>query len=66
MDENGSASLRLCLDGHANSLALNKENNCIAVAGRSREFFSKIFPIPAFLMIQILLHFSVKGAEHRK
>lgn len=38
MDENGSASLRLCLDGHANSLALNKENNCIAVAGRSREF----------------------------
>lgn len=38
MDDNGSVSLRVCLDGHANALALNKENNLIAVAGRSRKF----------------------------
>ncbi|KAG5666801.1 hypothetical protein PVAND_014811 [Polypedilum vanderplanki] len=31
-----SSSLRyVSLDGHANSFALNKDNNCIAVAGRS-------------------------------
>lgn len=42
MEDNGSVSLRLCLDGHANSLALNKENNCIAVAGRSCEKFIKL------------------------
>lgn len=35
MDDIGSVSHRVCLDGHANALALNKENNCIAVAGRS-------------------------------
>lgn len=35
MDDLGSVSLRICLDGHANSLALNKEKSCIAVAGRS-------------------------------
>lgn len=38
MDETGSVSLRICLDGHANSLALNKENSCIAVAGRSCKY----------------------------
>lgn len=38
MDASGSVSLRICLDGHANSFALNKENNCIAVAGRSCRF----------------------------
>lgn len=35
MDEGGTVSLRICQDGHANSFALNKENTCIAVAGRS-------------------------------
>ncbi|XP_023172030.1 GATOR complex protein WDR24 isoform X1 [Drosophila hydei] len=30
-----TVSLRICLEGHANALALNKENNQIAVAGRS-------------------------------
>lgn len=39
MDDNENSSLRICLDGHANSFALNKQNTCIAVAGRSREFF---------------------------
>ncbi|CAO1423711.1 unnamed protein product [Diamesa hyperborea] len=35
MDDAGSVSIRICQDGHANSLALNKDNTCIAVAGRS-------------------------------
>lgn len=39
MDDAGSVSIRICQDGHANSLALNKDNTCIAVAGRSREYF---------------------------
>lgn len=30
-------SLRICLEGHANALALNKDHNQIAVAGRSRK-----------------------------
>lgn len=33
----------VCLDGHANSFALNKENNSIAVAGRSRKKFKLKF-----------------------
>lgn len=37
MEETENTSMRICLDGNANSLALNKENTCIAVAGRSRE-----------------------------
>lgn len=37
-----SASFRICAEGHANALALNKEHNQIAVAGRS---LLKIFSI---------------------
>lgn len=39
-----SSSLRyVCLEGHANSFAMNKDYNCIAVAGRSCEFCICIF-----------------------
>lgn len=35
MEEKETVSLRICQDGHANALALNKSHNQIAVAGRS-------------------------------
>lgn len=61
MDNIGSVSLRVCLDGHANSLALNKENNCIAVAGRSREylfsFFKKLLLLILKAQFLIFLYF---------
>lgn len=31
-------SMRICQEGHANALALNRECNQIAVAGRSRKY----------------------------
>lgn len=37
-DEN-TTSLRICQEGHANALALNKDCTQIAVAGRSRKFY---------------------------
>lgn len=33
----GTVSLRICQEGHANALALNKDSTQIAVAGRSRK-----------------------------
>ncbi|XP_068157642.1 GATOR2 complex protein WDR24 [Drosophila tropicalis] len=35
MEDPSTVSLRICLEGHANALALNKDNTQIAVAGRS-------------------------------
>lgn len=36
----GTVALRICQEGHANALALNKDSTQIAVAGRSRELIS--------------------------
>lgn len=33
----GTVALRICQEGHANALALNKDSTQIAVAGRSRK-----------------------------
>jgi len=35
VEDTSTISLRICLEGHANALALNKDNNQIALAGRS-------------------------------
>lgn len=35
----GTVALRICQEGHANALALNKDSTQIAVAGRSRKCF---------------------------
>lgn len=35
----GTVALRICQEGHANALALNKDSTQIAVAGRSRKYF---------------------------
>lgn len=34
----GTVALRICQEGHANALALNKDSTQIAVAGRSCEY----------------------------
>lgn len=35
LEESGTVSLRICQEGHANALVLNRDCNKIAVAGRS-------------------------------
>ncbi|XP_023292808.2 GATOR complex protein WDR24 [Lucilia cuprina] len=42
LEESGTVSLRICQEGHANALVLNKDCNKIAVAGRS---LLKVFAI---------------------
>lgn len=37
MTEEHSSSIRICQEGHANAIALNREYTQIAVAGRSRK-----------------------------
>lgn len=37
----GTVALRICQEGHANALALNKDSTQIAVAGRSCELNTK-------------------------
>jgi hypothetical protein len=39
MIDDRTVSLRICQEGHANALALNKESTQIAVAGRSCKYF---------------------------
>lgn len=39
----GTNALRICQEGHANALALNKDSTQIAVAGRSRKFLDFFF-----------------------
>lgn len=40
----GTVALRICQEGHANALALNKDSTQIAVAGRSCKYtFSMCF-----------------------
>lgn len=63
MEDSGSVSLRICLDGHANSLALNKENTCIAVAGRSRK---QLFVLKTQFQFHVSYNFSAESAKHRQ
>lgn len=37
MTEEHSTSIRICQEGHANAIALNRDYTQIAVAGRSRK-----------------------------
>lgn len=65
MEELKNNSFRyVCLEGHANSFALNKDNTCIAVAGRSRNSISYQFflTISQFLLIFLVLKlFSIEN-----
>lgn len=37
MAATGTSTLRICGDGHANAIAVNRDFNHLAIAGRSRK-----------------------------
>lgn len=43
MAATGTSTLRICGDGHANAIAVNRDFNHLAIAGRSRTYRNPMF-----------------------
>lgn len=64
----GTVALRICQEGHANALALNKDSTQIAVAGRSRKHFDLLHfrrTQVVFQLIESIQFFSIESAVNR-
>lgn len=68
MSDENTTSIRICQEGHANALALNKDCTQIAVAGRSRKYFIQLlfFFLFSHYLIKPIECFSIKSIFHRE
>lgn len=48
MAATGTSTLRICGDGHANAIAVNRDFNHLAIAGRSRKDAKNIYSVSIF------------------